>query len=209
VSRRFSMTARLLAVAGLALAASGACKPWTVRPIDDSARGSQPMPGRVDAAAYVESIWETRVVPSARDSSVQLDPESLAGARSAGSTVFVRGTGIVLQVDTRSRVGLALVDLAPGDGRPDVALQIGPVLRGTAVRDALPFISFGDFANQIEFADVANALNAKVLGSVLGAVDAASIDRRRITFCGAMKARAAAGGPLPDVVPVILRDGDR
>ena len=36
------------------------------------------------------------------------------------------------------------------------AIQIGPVLRGTALRDALEFVRFTDFVNQFEFAGVAN-----------------------------------------------------
>ena len=39
------------------------------------------------------------------------------------------------------------------DGKPTtVVLQIGPVIFGTALRDALPFIAFGDFVNQIDYA---------------------------------------------------------
>ena len=48
------------------------------------------------------------------------------------------------------------------DGKPTtVVLQIGPVMFGTALRDALPFISFGDFVNQIDFAEVSRAFNDK------------------------------------------------
>ncbi len=177
------------------------------RPIDDSGRNTSAARVRFDAATYVESIWPTRVVQTAKTSAVELDSGLLAGTGTPGATILVRGAGIVSSVDTRSRVGLALVDLTPGDGRPEVALQIGPVLRGTAVRDALPFIRFGDFANQLEFADVANALNARVLRSVLGAFDAGSLQGRPISFWGAMKLDGAAAGHLPEVVPVILQGG--
>jgi predicted lipoprotein len=197
-----------LAVAALVLVAGVACKPWTVRPIEDTTRGTPVTTiGGFDPSAYVESIWAMRVVPAARSSAVQLEASSVAAAGPAGSALLVRGSGLVLRVDTRSRVGLALVDLAPGDGRPDVALQIGPVLRGTAVRDALPFIRFGDFANQLEFADVANALNARVLISVLSGFDAATLERRTVSFWGAMKIDNAGGERLPEVVPVILEGG--
>ena len=37
----------------------------------------------------------------------------------------------------------------------EVVLQIGPVLRGTSIRDALPTVSFDQFVNQIQYADVA------------------------------------------------------
>jgi len=194
----------LVAVAG---AVCVACKPWTVRPIEETASGTPAGPARFDAAAYVESIWASRVEPTVKASAIALNVGSAANAALAGSTALVRGTGIVAAVDTRSRVGLALVDLAPGDGRADVAVQIGPVLRGTALRDALPFIRFGDFANQLEFADVANALNARVLHSVLAAIDTASLQGRPVSFWGAMKADGAGGDRLPEVVPVILQGG--
>ena len=201
------ITARWVLFVALVGASGAACKPWTVKPIDNTAAGAAAAPARFDAAAYVESVWATRVEPAARASAVELSAEFLARGEPAGSTILVRGTGLVSAADTRSRVGLALVDLVPADGRPDVALQIGPVLRGTAVRDALPFIHFGDFANQLEFADVANALNARVLHSVLATVDVAALKGRPVTFWGAMKIDGAAGERLPEVVPVILQGG--
>lgn len=203
---RHGFKGRLLSIATLTLVAATACKPWTVRPIEDRGQGATAAAGRMDAAAYVDSIWATRVLQEARTSAVDMR-SAAAGTSTSRSAVFVRGTGTVARVDVGSRVGLAFVDLAPGDGRPDVSIQIGPVLRGTTVRDALPFIQFGDFANQLAFADVANALNARVLSSVLGTVDAASLEGRHISFWGATRLDAASGERLPEVVPVILEGG--
>lgn len=205
--RRRPASWRLPAALVLAVAGGAACKPWTVRPIDDTTRGVAADSSRFDAAAYAESIWVTRVVAAARATAIELVAGAAAAAAPAGSAALVRGTGTVVRVDTQSRVGLALVDLAPGDGRPDVALQIGPVLRGTAVRDAMPFLRFGDFANQLEFADVSNALNDRVLRSVVGGVDVASLGGRALSFWGAMKADGAGPARLPEVVPIILEGG--
>ena len=33
-------------------------------------------------------------------------------------------------------------------------LQIGPVIKGTSIRDSLDFLKFDDFTNQLEFARV-------------------------------------------------------
>ena len=209
MTRRHTTLTRLLPLAGLTLAASIACKPWTVRPIDEGRQANAPTPDRFDATAYVESIWETRVIEQARNSAAELLPGRPPGQLPAGPSIFVRGDGTVLRVDTRSRVGLALVDLAPGDGEADVAIQIGPVLRGTALRDALPFVRFGDFANQLAFADVANALNARVLRSVLGGLEPASLDGRRLAFTGATKVAAGADAQLLEIVPVILQPGTK
>ena len=64
-----------------------------------------------------------------------------------------------MAVDVKSRHGLMTVDIPTKSGPRQVDLQIGPVIFGTALRDSLPFIHFGDFVNQIQFAQVSRALN--------------------------------------------------
>ena len=39
-------------------------------------------------------------------------------------------------------------------------MQIGPAMRGTALRDALDFVSFNDFNNQIDYAQFGKAFNS-------------------------------------------------
>jgi predicted lipoprotein len=217
------------AVVVIALALS-ACKPWTVRPIDDNASaarggtGAAAAPGaagtagaaRFEPAAYVEGIWSTKVLPQAASEAIDLAGALAATPSSSSSSsspsdnagpraVLVRGVGIVIKVDRQSRVGLAYVDLDPVDGRPDAALQIGPVLRGTSLRDAVGFIRFADFANQIDYARVGNALNDRVLSTVLKDVagDAAdALKGRRVAFTGAV--RMDSRTPV-EVVPITLR----
>jgi predicted lipoprotein len=109
----------------------------------------------------------------------------------------------VLGVDTTSRSGVERLDLEPYDGAPDAELQIGPVIRGTALRDALPFIHFDDFTNQMEYASVSRVLHERIVDSVLARVDRASLTGQVIQFYGAYA--QAAGTPL--VTPVILRVG--
>ncbi len=61
------------------------------------------------------------------------------------------GTGkiVVANLDTRARtVGLD----TDGDGAADVTVQLGPVIKGSALRDVAPFYNFDDFRDQIEFA---------------------------------------------------------
>jgi predicted lipoprotein len=66
-----------------------------------------------------------------------------------------------------------------------VSLQIGPALPGSAVRDATGEIKFGQFVNQVEFADAATALNNEVKAKVLKNLDAASLKGERVRFVGA------------------------
>lgn len=174
-------------------------RPWTVRPI-----GSTAPAGPFDARQYVDGIWTSRVVPAIEADVVAPAAfvESARAAAPASRAGAVAAEGVVLSVDTSSRVGLALIDIDPADGRADVAVQIGPVIRGTAVRDVLEFVRFTDFANQIEFAAVASALNERVLSSVLDGLAIEDLPGQRIRVAGAASIDAIDSGALPSVVPV-------
>jgi predicted lipoprotein len=118
--------------------------------------------------------------------------------------VFVKATATVVGIDRSSRIGLARLRLPwAKDGQPAAALQIGPVLRGTALRDALEFIRFTDFVNQLEFAGVANALNDRVVKDVLGAVNVDALAGREVAFVGAVP---VSGGAVLEIVPVRLHE---
>ncbi|MBS1857463.1 MAG: DUF2291 domain-containing protein [Acidobacteria bacterium] len=189
----------------------GSCAPWTVRPIDS---GDHAPP---TAAAYVDSIWAAKLVPAVRNGAVDARAllDAMAASPSAARTRYahcesgdcyflVKGEGRVLSVDTRSRVGLALVDVAPFDRRPDVSIQIGPVLRGNSLRDATGLVRFTDFVNQLQFADAGNEINDRVLKTVLAPVNAAALRGREIAFAGAVAAREQGLPPLAELVPVEL-----
>jgi predicted lipoprotein len=179
------------------LTAFWACKIATVRPIaTDGSPG--PEARAFDAAAHVEKIWGTEVVPTVEReatectqllASLQKDREGTLqrlGRGPRASHLLAKGEGKVVSVDRRSRAGLLGVDVAPVDGQADVWVQIGPVLQGMALRDAVGFISFGQFVNQLDYADVGNALNQRVLDSVLRGLDAESAKGRAVSFAGAL-----------------------
>jgi predicted lipoprotein len=117
---------------------------------------------------------------------------------------MVTGQGRVLSVDTQSRNGLLLVDTPPFDQRPDVSIQIGPVLRGTSLRDATGLVRFTDFENQIQFADVAAELNNRVLKTVLVSLDLPNLKGRMISFAGTASRDPSVQPPIRDLVPVKL-----
>ena len=184
--------------AGLALLVAAGIvaflRPWTVVPIHTATSSA------FEPARYVASIWEARVLPTAAANAIDLQA-FMQGQANAGAVraVFVKGKAKVADVDRGSRVGLAHLALPwATDGR--AALQIGPVVRGTALRDALDFIRFTDFVNQLEFAGVASALNDRataVLGSSPGVVAGAEV-----TFVGAVPVSASA--QRLEIVPVTL-----
>ncbi len=70
----------------------------------------------------------------------------------------VKGEGRVVEANLTSRARKAMVDV-DGDGKADLTLQLGPVIKGSSLRDLAPFYKFGDFRDQIEFAKLARALN--------------------------------------------------
>ena len=195
-----------------------ACVPWTVRPIGDE-KGTVSGTTVVSPAEYVASIWSAKLVPAivngAVDARTLLDALAASPGDAAqrfghhgdnGPVYFlVKGRGIVTAVDTHSRMGLALLDVAPFDGHADLSIQIGPVLRGTALRDATGIVRFTDFVNQLQFADVGNELNSRVMKLVLAPLDTSKLKGRTLAFTGALAAPESGGEPpLRELVPVQL-----
>lgn len=187
---------RELALSGLLLSCLlASCVPWTVVPIDDNSQQSQSL----DPASYVESIWDSKLLPTVRANAVELPTVLSQIPHAAGRYFLVKGQGRVLSLDTSSRSGKLLLDLEPYDGEADAALLVGPVILGTTLRDAVGFIEFTDFVNQLQYADIANELNNRVIADVVGALDLDSLPGKTITFFGAC---AATTGTLPEIVPV-------
>jgi predicted lipoprotein len=203
-----------LAILALSLAS---CAPWTVRPIGEEKDGTAG-PVRVAPRAYVDSIWAAKLIPAIMNTAVNartlLDALSASpqaalaryGHQQANGPAYyiVTGRGLVTGVDTHSRAGLALVDLAPFDRKPDLSIQLGPVLRGASLRDATGIIRFTDFVNQLEFADVGNELNDRVLKTVLAPLDRRRLQGSMVTFAGTLTAETNAEPPLRELVPVQL-----
>ncbi|MGB9377434.1 MAG: DUF2291 domain-containing protein [Mycobacteriales bacterium] len=154
-----------------------------------------------DPKSYVEKNWDSKVVPAVTDKSEDASTvlAALAANPAAASQKYgrqngtgspyaflVKGTGKVVSVD-RSATGSLLVDLAPGDGKPDLSIAIGPAFVGTAIRDAVGFIKFSQFTNQIDYADVSTALNTRVRTTVVGGKNFAGAAGKTVTFAGAFQ----------------------
>lgn len=165
-------------------------QPWTIRPIGETA--SRASSAAFDPAAYVETIWQDRVAHA--------EVQPLAPGANVTAPTMIAGEGRVTAVDVSSRVGLMRIDLAPGDGVADVALQIGPVLRGGALRDAVG-LGFADFASQMDYANVAEAMNTRALAGIPALQAPADFEGGRVRFIG-------AAAPAPDgaviVTPITL-----
>src|SRR3546814_6415656 len=77
-----------------------------------------------------------------------------------------------------------------GDGSADAIVQLGPVVRGTALRDALGTRTFNDFDSQIDYARYARLINDQAVGQASDA------------------AKAIAPGAGIAVIGAYLPDGD-
>lgn len=185
------MTWRLPVACIAVIGALAIAQPWTVRPLTDQPAQS------FDADVYVSSIWSTRVLSEASSAAVGITTIPPAGLGDERKSQFVESTGVVVRVDIQSRVGTARVKFGPAT---EADVQIGPVLRGTAIRDALPFVRFSDFTNQIDYAKVASALNARVLEGPLAAIDARGLHGRSVRVVGAL---TTSGGRW-EITPVVL-----
>jgi predicted lipoprotein len=189
---------------GLAVAAATGCK------IKYDSPPGTPVAGVFDAKSYVNGLWDTKVLPLLKDKPVDVrtilaaiaeDPD--AAGRQYGNragegepwTYLVKGVGTVKSVDVTSRHGTMIVELKTSGPPEEVVLQIGPVVFGTSVRDSLPFVSFGDFVNQIEYAEVSRALNDKAIAAARGQLDFEKAAGKTVTFTGAATA-PSAGSPL-------------
>jgi predicted lipoprotein len=205
--RRAALFAVLLGAATMA-----GCKVVTIEQ-DQAIRAKRSLD--FDAGVYVSRIWTTQALPElqrratpARElfPAIDANPED-AGARlgrraSEGGawTFVVRGQGVVTAIDDSSRRGA--VEIALGDGvSRAVKLETGPVVVGTTVRDALPFIAFDDFSDQLAYADVGRALTTTALARLKPVLN----DVRpgdRVRFLGAFHL-SAPGQPVL-VTPVSI-----
>ena len=108
-----------------------------------------------------QQTWKSRVMDAAHQHA--LDAGALDARRqAAGSTpdsVFVQLTSDVTAVDvSNEREQKLTVSL---NGQP-LTIQVGPVMRGNAIRDATGF-KFEDFTNQVQFAQLSRAYNREAI----------------------------------------------
>ncbi|WP_237477138.1 DUF2291 family protein [Lichenibacterium dinghuense] len=73
------------------------------------------------------------------------------------------------------------------DGMPDtpkVALQTGPAIMGTDLRDATGTIEFGQFTNQIDYQNAGSALNKEMKKQVLSRLDTSDLKGKTVSVVG-------------------------
>ncbi|KQO83817.1 DUF2291 domain-containing protein [Rhizobium sp. Leaf262] len=172
-------------------------------------------PGADPIAELVETTFDAKLVPALTKKAVDLATLRNAikndldkagqsqgvrvGGAGGGWNFAVKGSATVVDENRASKAATADIDL-DGDGTADATLQLGPVVKGTALRDTTALYDFSTFRDQIEYAKLGRALNDKAV-SKLPSADV-PLKGKKISFLGAVVIRSASEKPL--VVPVSI-----
>lgn len=185
---------------------------FTVVNIEDVEKAAQNE--AFDPVAFVDGIWSSDMLPAFNENARELtdilsemQPDS-NGAASKDDLVeitnkyglitvgeahvyMVKGSGKIVSVNTETSLGTIEVALDGYNGPIKVLIYIGTRIPSdeTSVRDAVGFISFGDFKEQTEYGKVASEINKRVLSEVLGNLDKNSLMGKTISFKGAFNIR--------------------
>lgn len=185
---------------------------FTVVKIEDAEKAIQSE--KFDPVAYVDGIWDTQLIPTFNEKAVELSkilsevkPDTngtaakddlIAIANNYGLITvgeahiyIVKGSGKIVNVNADTSLGTVEVVLDGYDGPIKVLLYIGTRIPSdeTSVRDAVGFITFGDFKEQTEYGKVASEINKRVLSTVLDNVDRNNLMGKTIKFQGAFTIR--------------------
>ncbi|MCO4318113.1 DUF2291 family protein [Phyllobacterium sp. 21LDTY02-6] len=207
----------LLMAATLAAALAGCKIIKTPTPEEAAATAS----GGFDPARQVAELWDAKAVPFLNQRAGNFtevaalagsDPDA-AGAKyghkeeqgSAPWTFAAKVAGTIVKAETRSRASYLDTDV-DGDGKADVRIQIGPVIRGTALRDSLDFVNFNAFKNQIQWAEFGKAFNSHVNSATLEKLPRDKIEGKKVEAVGAYP--LPAKGQLPLLTPATISVGD-
>lgn len=204
-------TRRRVVLAMLAASALAGCK---ILPIAREADSAEP---KFDGKEVVDKLWSSKVMPVIRDKAVPIETVLDAVAAdldAAGKTYghrpaeegspwsfIVKGHAVVKEKNTASRAGTVAIEITTSKGVVPVTIQIGPVIKGNSMRDAMPFINFQNFTNQIDFAEVGRAFNTHALNEFQPVVDAIAVGKD-LSFTGAFSLNAATDKIL--LTPAIL-----
>jgi predicted lipoprotein len=185
---------------------------FTVVKIEDVEKAAQSE--AFDPVAYVEGIWVSKLLPTFNEkamelpkilSEIQLDANGTASKDSLiaiankyglitvgeAHVYMIKGSGKVVSVNTKTSLGTMEVALDGYSGPIKVLIYIGTRIPSdeTSVRDAVGFISFGDFKEQTEYGKVASEINKRILNQVLGSLDKNSLEGKTISFTGSFNIR--------------------
>ena len=161
-----------LSKAGGLLMISAVLVACTVVDLDENGKPILPVDPNAVVSDYnqpsdkvASTIWVSKVMPFANSNALslqQVKQQSQPATGKNSQSHFVRFSGKVVAVDTEGREGTIKIAVE-GD---EQALQLGPIVKGNAIRDASTFIRFEDFKNQVQYAQLSKALSKRALQDV-------------------------------------------
>lgn len=152
-------------------------------------------------AQIAEGFWSSKILPAAHTQALDWTALKQAQGQLKGTennSVYSRISGKISALDSDGMERKLTVSV---NGEP-VILQLGPIIKGNAVRDAAGFIRFEDFKNQVQFAQIAKAFNKQAI-SGLPALDQGWIGQP-VEVLAAFTLRA---NELADGVPLEIKRG--
>ncbi|ANF57459.1 DUF2291 family protein [Halotalea alkalilenta] len=168
--------------------------------------------GSFDPATYVDNQWSTQVLPTLERAKLDAatlfaalaeDPDGARqryGQPSGTPRYAIEGSARVVEVRTDTPMGVVVLEL---DGVDTPAqLFAGPLVVDTSLRDAMEGMGLDSFTNQMQFADVAQALNQRALAQAYADHPASTLEGQRVRFLGVFDLRPS--GPQR-IVPVSLK----
>lgn len=172
------------------------------------------------AEHYTVDNWDSKILPTIEDRAIDITAfiqeihQDLAttgessGYRANETSPWsfcLKGTAVVLGVENAEKASSTrlLLDVAPYDGVADCQLQVSTVIKTNAIRDSVAFLKLDDFANQVEFAELTKAFNARVRQDAIDPLDLSSIAGKEIDFLGCVSTTGTAPEDLL-IIPVWL-----
>lgn len=148
-------------------------------------------------AQRLDETFEQKLLPYVREHAVSIDElrtqigldigafgdiHAQRGSGAGAAWNFpVSGSGVVIEAVLDKRARTLSLD-TDADGSADTTVQLGPVIKGTALRDGAPFYNFDDFRDQIEYAKLARALNDRISEAI--ALPEGDLVGRTVGFLG-------------------------
>ena len=177
-----------------------ACSLYTLKPIKTAGSSGQTdqFDQNFNPVNYANSNWTSKVVPTVMNKAVDIRTVLAAIQKNSDQAqkqyatqssdgfynYMVKGQAQITAINTSSRNGTASIQLPAYKSSSTILLQIGPVMFGTALRDSVGFINYNQFTNQVQYAQVADALNARAVQDLRG-LNFASLKGKTVTFYGA------------------------
>ncbi|MEO9336098.1 DUF2291 family protein [Mesorhizobium sp. SB112] len=208
------------AVAAVALVCVVTLSGFTIIKTPTAEEAASAAAGGFNPDRMVAEIWDSKVVPyldqKAGDfkevASLASSDLEAAGAKfghkekqgSAPWTFAARLEGTIVAEELKSRAAYVDVDI-DADGKADVRIQIGPAVRGTALRDSLDFVNFNEFKNQIEWAQYGKSFNTHVNTLLLEKLPRENLVGKSVQAVGAYP--LPSSGQLPLLVPATITIG--